>query len=258
MVSVQGLSAIVFVLSIVSWLTYAQMKVMRVEGDLAKLASSLESLRATTREQQDLTAAGQRGMEEQARSLRQDVGLADKKLAKDVAALQRSQQEAVAAQAQQVKSLEERVQATSTTVSELESGADGVKVVARKTAELSESVAAQQQAVAGLTSKVKESTDVVERLVQQVVSLKEQFHDHSATPHLKVAEVTAATPTAHGGRLRTLLRRRHQWLLPQSRRRPFPHRCQPTQMGTPPRPQRPMPRRSRSSRPLPRAPQVRA
>ena len=39
----------------------AEMKVLRLESDIVKLSASLESLRATTREQQDLAAAGQRG-----------------------------------------------------------------------------------------------------------------------------------------------------------------------------------------------------
>ena len=62
------------------------MKSMRTEKEIARLSSAIEALRSANREQQDLLAAADRGLEEEVRSVRVELSSSAKTIRKELAA----------------------------------------------------------------------------------------------------------------------------------------------------------------------------
>ena len=193
MVDVKGSVAVVFLLTVFSWLSFATMKTMKLETEIARLSSSLESTRSGAREQQELLHAGVRGVEDSLRALKSDLAGVDRKFTKDIASVLKSHQDHSEEHNAHKTTVEERLATQESITEKLVSGADGVKSIARKTAEVLETLAAQQEAVKGLTDRMGSTSDVVTGLVSQVVAIKEQLHLHTATPHLPEKYIAHAT-----------------------------------------------------------------
>ena len=84
--------AVVFLLAIASWLTLNTMKSMRNEKEIARLVSTVEALRTSSRERQDLEAATDRNLEEELRNLRAELTSGAKAIRKEIAAAARRSQ----------------------------------------------------------------------------------------------------------------------------------------------------------------------
>lgn len=184
------------------WLT---MRSLNQSTELSKLAANVESMRASSREQLDLAAAARRSLEEQLK----DVGDAGKALAKTVRE-QRSKNEAehtesaaaakdaAAAVATELKGeiekLATRMAALDATGSDVINGPNGVRATSEKLETLSSTLSQQEDVLADLSTRSNDTMGVLQALVEQVVSIKDEFNIHTSTPHLKEHPVQHALP----------------------------------------------------------------
>ena len=186
MSSMGTLTAVVFVLSIFSWLTYTTMKSMKAETELVRISSAFEAFKISTREQQELSSSAVRNAEDQMAQMRSELTQADKKLEKAMNANAKLVEQGgslVQELNDKIAKLEEKMLAQESSAADSDTG---VKTLTRKAAELFEGLATQQDASVDLAVRFNETTAVVAGLVAQVVQIKEELSIHTATPHLPV------------------------------------------------------------------------
>ena len=175
--------AVVFLLAIASWLTLNTVKSMRNEKEIARLVSTVEALRTSSRERQDLEAATDRNLEEELRNLRAELTSGAKAIRKEIAAAA-----ATAPTKDELTTLEGRIQAQEQTASQL---THSTQTVGRQTTELFDRLTTHQQESLEVHARVNDTTYVLQALVAQVVAFKEEYATHAAHPvhHLSLIHI---------------------------------------------------------------------